>query len=81
VITTDLPLAAEVVRKHDAGIVVSFDDIQAAADAVRRLANDPQLRQEMGQRGFTAAVEHYNWNQASREFVSLIEDWAAAARQ
>ena len=81
VITTELPLAAEVVLNHDAGIVVPFGDIQAAADAVRKLATDPQLRQEMGQRGFTAAVEHYNWNQASLDFVTLIEDWAAAARQ
>lgn len=80
VITTELPLAAEVVRKHDSGIVVPFDDIEATAAAVRRIAENPELREHMGRRGYQAALENYNWNHASRDFVNLIEGWASAAR-
>ena len=81
VITTELPLAAQVVRKHDVGIVVPFDDIEATANAVRTLAANPQLRHDMGQRGCSAAKDLYDWNRVSREFVSLLEGWAADARQ
>ncbi len=76
VVTTPLPLAVDLVERHDCGIVVPFGDAEAAADAVRRLVDDPELRHRLAANGHAAALEHYDWRVEGKRFVRQLEEWA-----
>jgi glycosyltransferase involved in cell wall biosynthesis len=78
VITTPLPVAAELAEGHECGFVVPFADPRAAADAVLKLAADPELRAEMGRRGHDAARSRLGWPVDARAFVAQLETWAKA---
>jgi glycosyltransferase involved in cell wall biosynthesis len=82
VITTPLPLPADLVTGADAGFVVPFgvQGVQAAADAVRKLDEDQDLRITMGTRAHQSAKESDGWRKDSAAFVAQLERWAAGAR-
>ncbi|MFG2305204.1 glycosyltransferase [Actinacidiphila glaucinigra] len=79
VVSTPNPLAAELVRGHDCGLLVPFQAPAAAADAVRRLRDDPELRRAMGARGHAAARGGLHWPDCAARFVTSLEGWALAA--
>lgn len=61
VIVTDVTPVARIIRDADAGLVVPPDDPSAMADAITTLAQNPQKKSEMGQRGRQAVEKTYNW--------------------
>ena len=75
-ITTPLPLAAELVEAADAGFVVPFNDPRAAADAILKLDADPGLRAEMGVRAHAYALANLAWAPYAAAFVAELETWA-----
>ncbi|HVM14491.1 MAG TPA: glycosyltransferase [Egibacteraceae bacterium] len=79
VITTPLPLAAELVTRHRCGVVVPFNDPQAVADAVDHLRTDSEARQAMATRGHAAARTYFNWSDRAPRFVEQLETWAQAS--
>jgi len=87
VITTPLPLAVELVQRHECGFVVPFgsagavaEAAGAAAEAVRALQRDPALRDAMGARGHEGASEYLRWPEDATAFVAQMEQWAGASR-
>jgi glycosyltransferase involved in cell wall biosynthesis len=76
VVTTPLPLAADLVERHECGFVVPFGDAGAAAEAVLSLQGDPALRDAMGARGHQGASEYLRWPDDARAFVAQLEQWA-----
>jgi glycosyltransferase involved in cell wall biosynthesis len=56
VIGTSISGAANVVRKANAGIIVSDESIAALRTAIDTLVRNPELRQRMGKRGRVAAA-------------------------
>jgi glycosyltransferase involved in cell wall biosynthesis len=76
VVTTPLPAAAELVRRHECGFVVPFGDVEAAAEAVLELDRDLSQRTKMGHRGHEAAYSSLGWPSDAREFVAQLESWA-----
>ncbi|MEU5995289.1 glycosyltransferase family 4 protein [Spirillospora sp. NPDC047418] len=76
VITTPNPPAVDIVDPAGCGLVVPFGDPQAAAKAVLRLRDDPDLRTEMGKRGYEAARARYHWPVHAARFVAQLEAWA-----
>jgi glycosyltransferase involved in cell wall biosynthesis len=79
VITTPLPLPADLVRGADCGYVVPFGpDVCAARDAVLALDRDTDLRVTMGLRGHDAAKRSQSWPAHAKDFVAQLEQWAAA---
>jgi glycosyltransferase involved in cell wall biosynthesis len=78
VVTTPLPIAAELATRHECGFVVPFRDPGAAADAVLRLADDASLRAKMGARGHEAAYSEFGWPADARAFIAQLEAWAKA---
>lgn len=85
VITTALPLAEEVVVAASAGIVVACntDDVvvaRQAAEGIRRIAAEPELRHTMGARGHQLMRQRYDWNTQGAEFVQTLTGWQAASR-
>jgi glycosyltransferase involved in cell wall biosynthesis len=77
VVTTPLPLPADIVRSNDVGAVVGFGDAVAAAGAVIALRDDPARRRELGVRAHTLARERYDWGVAGPAFVAHLADIAA----
>jgi len=76
VVTTPLPLAVDLVERHECGFVVPFGDAGAAAEAVLALQGDPALRDAMGARGHQGASEYLRWPDDARAFVAQLEQWA-----
>ena len=79
VVTTPLPLAVELVLRHECGFVVPFGDTAAAAEAVLSLQRDPVLRDAMGARGHQGASTYLRWPEDARAFVAQLEQWAGVA--
>ncbi|HEY6492423.1 MAG TPA: glycosyltransferase [Trebonia sp.] len=77
VVSTPLPLAAELVEAADGGFVVPFNDPKAAADAVLKLDADPDLRAKMGLRAHEYALGNLAWPPHAAAFVAQLEAWAA----
>lgn len=65
--------AADIVRRHDAGLAVRPWDAGALAAALRRLASDPELRARLGRNGRAAVERHFDRRRISEEFVRFLE--------
>jgi glycosyltransferase involved in cell wall biosynthesis len=86
VITTPLPLAAELVDKSAGGAVVSDTELQGERQgervvsdtvaAIERLLVDPELRSRQGVSGHRYVREHHSWQAEGARFVALLESWA-----
>ncbi len=81
VVTTPLPLAVDLVRRHECGFVVPFGDPGAAAEAILSLQRDPALRDAMGARGHQGASTYLRWPEDARAFVAQLEQWAGVASE
>lgn len=77
-ITTPLPLAQELVDEAVAGIVVGFDDPQAAAEAALQLWRAPHDAAAMGARGRDLVRERYDWAKGGAAFVDALTEIAEA---
>ncbi|WP_210587754.1 glycosyltransferase family 4 protein [Streptomyces sp. GESEQ-35] len=76
VVTTPTPLAAELVERHGCGLVVPYGHPLAAAQAIRRLSSDAELRLGTARRGRAAALADFNWPDKAAEFTGWLETWA-----
>jgi glycosyltransferase involved in cell wall biosynthesis len=81
VITTPLPLAADLVRRAGAGVVIPFRDPAAAVAEVLRLRADATLRAQMGAAGHRVATAEFDWRQVSIRFVEEIDRIASQGNQ
>jgi glycosyltransferase involved in cell wall biosynthesis len=62
VVVSNFPLYREIVEGAGCGLCVDPLDAGAIADALERLARDPQLRTDMGRRGQNAVRNEYRWD-------------------
>ncbi len=65
-----------VVEAAGCGIAVPPEDGAALADAIRRLAADPEGARAMGERGRAYALEHYDRAALAARFVATVESCA-----
>lgn len=79
VITTPLPLAAEIVRRSGGGVVTRAwsgpELVSEVADAVMTYASDTDLRNKHGAAGWRFVNEYLRWNSDGPAFVELLEGW------
>jgi glycosyltransferase involved in cell wall biosynthesis len=54
------------------GLFVPFRNPQAIADALRRLAGEPQTAQRMGAHGRRQAVERFDWSRLTDQLVAIF---------
>ncbi|MGI5379488.1 glycosyltransferase [Streptomyces sp. CA-251387] len=78
-VTTPTPLAADLVERYGCGLVVPYEDPATAAQAVRRLRIDPEMRLRAAVRGWEAARCDLNWADRATEFVMCLETWVKEA--
>ncbi|MFF3873665.1 glycosyltransferase [Streptomyces sp. NPDC001978] len=76
VVTTPTPLAAELVERHGCGLVVPYEDPASAAQAVRRLRADSELRSRTAQLGHEAVRAGLDWRDHAIAFATVLEGWA-----
>lgn len=78
VITTPLPLPAELVNGAGCGFTVPFGPggTEAARDAILKLDADPGLRGELGASAHAAAKKSDGWRRDSVAFVAQLQQWA-----
>ncbi|HET6779433.1 MAG TPA: glycosyltransferase family 4 protein [Gemmatimonadales bacterium] len=55
------------------GLLVPSGDVAALAGAIKYLADDPQLREEMAQRNRAKAESNLQWSQVTRRYLSTYE--------
>jgi len=65
--------AAQIVRKHGAGLVVQPGDLAGLVRALRTLAADAGLRQRMGANGRAAAVRDFDRTKIVGRFIDFLE--------
>jgi glycosyltransferase involved in cell wall biosynthesis len=73
VITTPLPLAEQLVRGTNSGLVVPWRDAEAVVNAVLALLDDPERAALLGRNGHATALEQYDWRMSSGRFVHEME--------
>ncbi|RFS86382.1 glycosyltransferase [Actinomadura spongiicola] len=76
VITTPNPPAVDIVEPAGCGLIVPFGAPNAAAKAVLRLRDNPELRIALGERGHRAARTRFHWPVHAERFVAQLESWA-----
>ncbi|MDV3219811.1 glycosyltransferase [Intrasporangium sp.] len=79
VVTTPLPLAQDLVEASGGGIVVPFDDAEAAASAVVDLWQDPERAARLGAAGHAYARVHHDWRSTRGPFVEAVRSVMAGA--
>jgi hypothetical protein len=75
VISTSLKVGTRIVREARCGLVVSHDDPQGLADAMRTLLENPEAAWEMGQRGYEAVNRLYSWAPEASRLISAYEEY------
>jgi len=70
---------APIVQESECGFLVDSSSPLAIAQALAALADDPQLRRRMGERGRQAVFERYNWEAEAGKLVSMYRELEAAA--
>ena len=78
VIVSDQGGPAEIVGRHDAGIVVNLSHPQALAEAMEKVLLNADLRSEFRKRGLQSAAEN-KWENVLEEFWSRDECDSAEA--
>lgn len=71
-ITTRMGAIPDVVVDGVQGLLVPTRDPRAVAEAVRRLADDPELRQRMARAAVERARQHYGVERLARDFDALF---------
>lgn len=72
VVSTPLPLVTRLVESAGSGVVVPYQDPEAAADAILRLRDDAGVREQMGAAGHAVARLQYDWGVQSAAFLTEL---------
>lgn len=73
-IVSTIPDWVQYVEKHNTGICVDPMDIDAIAQAIITLRDNPAMAAEMGQNGRRAVLEHYNWTPQGEKLKVLYQE-------
>lgn len=72
VITTPLPLAADLVNRSEGGVVVPFNDVDQTVAQLLRWVEDPQAAAAVGRRGHSLVRTEQDWDAHSPTFVDAL---------
>lgn len=73
VIASDFPLWREIIKGVGCGILVDPLNPEAIANAIRRVLENPEEAEEMGQRGRKAVEQIFNWDFESIKLINLYK--------
>jgi glycosyltransferase involved in cell wall biosynthesis len=81
VVGFDVPGVAELVRDGVEGLLVPPGDIASLAEAMRRVVQDPALRDRLGEQGRGRARSWPTWEQTGERFADVMEELATRPRR
>jgi glycosyltransferase involved in cell wall biosynthesis len=61
VVATEIVGVAEEVKERDAGIIIKPRDVEALANGITYLMQDPTMAKKMGKNGRKLVEEKYRW--------------------
>lgn len=64
---------AEITKQAEAGLLVDPSNSQELANALDQLAEDEAYCKKLGQNGYNAVVNKYNWEAEAKKLVSLYQ--------
>jgi glycosyltransferase involved in cell wall biosynthesis len=70
--------AAALVQSAQAGLCIEPDNEAALVQAVERLADQPELREQMGRAGREQISRHYDYDQLAPAYLEILQGWCAA---
>ena len=73
-VATDVPGSREIARQNINALVVPPNDAEALADAIERLAVDPQLRRTFGTAGRQIVEKEFSNERVGRDIIALYRD-------
>ena len=73
-VTADTPAARELLADTESALLVPPGDPQALAQALRRLAAEPELARKLGEGGHAAYVEHASEDVLGRRWRDILTD-------
>lgn len=79
VVTTDVPGCRDAIEPNISGLLVPAHDARALADAVTRLASDPDMRRRMGEAGRQLAEREFNIDKIVEKHVDLYQELSRSA--
>lgn len=71
IVATQVGSVAEAIIDNETGLLVEKDDVKGLASAIRRLVNDPDLRERLGQRGREVAIAHFTVEQMTKRYEQI----------
>ncbi|MCA9833924.1 MAG: glycosyltransferase family 4 protein [Thermomicrobiales bacterium] len=71
VVASNFPFWEQFVTDVGSGIMVDPLDPQAIADAITLILSDPERAREMGEVGFAAVRDRFNWDSEARKLIAL----------
>lgn len=80
IITTNISAMPDLVTDGKNGLLVPPKRPQAIANALSILMSQPELRKQMGERGYQHIQHAYNWDETTSKFLSLIQEMVAVLR-
>ncbi len=74
VILSDTRAARRLAEEYDCCLCVDPTDTGAMAAAIRSLLDDPDRARAMGENGYRAVMERFNWEQEERKLLALYAE-------
>ena len=79
-VATDVPGCRDIARPDVNAFLVPLDDVEALADAIDRLALDPELRRRFGTAGRELVELTFSSQRIGRDVVNSLPAFARANR-
>lgn len=64
---------ANIVREHKTGILVPPRNVNAVAEAIKTLIDEPETRNQMAQRGKTLIYKQFSWQHCASKLIELYK--------
>lgn len=72
IICTKDTRSGEITREENCGLVIDYTE-DALREAVMRLRDSPEFREELGRNALEAAINKYNWENEEKRLLELYE--------
>jgi glycosyltransferase involved in cell wall biosynthesis len=73
-VATPVGGVVEIIEDGRSGLLVPPRDVDALADALKRLATDAPLRRRLGQAAREAIEQHFNWRHRAGEYIATYRE-------
>jgi len=73
IVASDLPGWSDVVQHDETALLVAPGDVGALAEALRRLRDNPDLREQLGRNARERVMQHYTWATRAEAIRAHIE--------